>query len=46
MRVLIDSGSGSGHKIEVRPEDLAPSELDDGRGSTAIYDLSVYYCRG
>lgn len=38
VRVWIDGGSGPGHKIEVRPADLAPSELDDGRGPTAIYD--------
>lgn len=45
-RVWIDSGSGPGHQISVRPEDLTLSELDDGQGRTAIYNLRTYHCRG
>ncbi|MEO3776971.1 hypothetical protein ABGB16_08970 [Micromonospora sp. B11E3] len=43
--VWIDSGSGPGHKISVRHEDLTLSELDDGQGQAAIYNLRTYRCR-
>lgn len=46
VRVWVDSGSGWGHNIEVAREYLVLSRSDDGQGSTAIYDLAVFFCRG
>lgn len=44
--VWIDSGSGPGHKISVHPGDLTLSELDDGQGRAAIYNLRTHHCQG
>ncbi|MGX7669968.1 hypothetical protein [Plantactinospora sp. DSM 117369] len=46
VRVWVDSGSGSGQNIEVCAEHLMLSVRDTGEGSTAIYDLRVFFCKG
>jgi hypothetical protein len=46
VKVWVDSGSGGGHEIMVSVCDLAMAEMDDGRGTSAIYTICVRTCRG
>ena len=44
--VWVDCGSGAGHTIEVPADHLVVADMDDGQGTSAIYNLQARECRG
>lgn len=46
VRVWLDTGSRSGYEISVPARDLTVADMDDGKGTSAVYALRERECRG